>query len=135
MAYTAAGGFVLGSLFTYISASAFVFTEHFGMTPTHFSYLFAANSVGLIVGATLANRLAARGATPARVTYIGLGVHVLAGMLLYLAVTAGMANLPVYAALLAVAIGALGLVFGNLTALTMNAGGSEERHSWRLHFT
>ncbi|GAB2779361.1 multidrug effflux MFS transporter [Halomonas shantousis] len=125
MAYTAASGFVLGSLFTYISASAFVFTEHFGMTPTHYSYLFAANSVGLIVGGMLANRLAARGTTPARVAYIGLGVHALAGALLYLAVTAGMANLPVYAALLAVAIGALGLVFGNLTALTMNAGGAQ----------
>lgn len=123
MAYTAASGFVLGSLFTYISAAAFVFTEHFGMTPAHFSYLFAANSVGLIVGGTLANRLSARGMPPARVTYIGLGVHALAGAFLYLTVTAGMANLQVYATLLAVAIGALGLVFGNLTALTMNAGG------------
>lgn len=125
MAYTAAGGFVLGSLFTYISAAAFVFTEHFGMTPTHFSYLFAANSIGLIVGGTLANRLSLRGTTPARVAYIGLGVHALAGALLYLTVTAGMAKLQVYAALLAVAIGALGMVFGNLTALTMNAGGTQ----------
>ncbi|MGQ0336033.1 multidrug effflux MFS transporter [Halomonas elongata] len=123
MAYTLAGGFVLGSLFTYISASAFVFTEHFGMTPTHFSYLFAANSVGLILGGTLANKLAAGGMTPARVTFIGLGLHALAGTLLFLAVMTGMATLEAYAALLAVAIGALGLVFGNLTALTMNAGG------------
>lgn len=123
MAYTLAGGFVLGSLFTYISAAAFVFTEHFGMTPTHFSYLFAANSVGLIIGGTLANKLAAGGMTPARITFIGLGLHALAGTLLFLAVMTGMATLEAYAALLAVAIGALGLVFGNLTALTMNAGG------------
>lgn len=125
MAYTAAGGFVLGSLFTYISASAFVFTEYFGMTPTHFSYLFAANSVGLILGGTLANVLAGRGMTPARVTYIGLGVHAVAGGLLSLAVTTGVAGLEVYVALLGLAIGALGLVFGNLTALTMNHGGPQ----------
>ncbi|WP_052383913.1 multidrug effflux MFS transporter [Litchfieldella xinjiangensis] len=125
MAYTAAGGFVLGSLFTYISAAAFVFTEHFGMTPTHFSYLFAANSVGLIIGGIVANKLSARGMTPARVTYIGLGMHALAGALLSLAVTSGMATFKVYVGLLAVAIGSLGLVFGNLTALTMNHGGRQ----------
>ena len=125
MAYTAAGGFVLGSLFTYISAAAFVFTEYFGMTPTHFSYLFAANSVGLILGGVLANVLAGRGMTPARVTYIGLGVHALAGALLYLAVTSGMGTFEVYVGLLAIAIAALGLVFGNLTALTMNHGGRQ----------
>ncbi|PSJ22609.1 Bcr/CflA family drug resistance efflux transporter [Halomonas sp. ND22Bw] len=124
MAYTLAGGFVLGSLFTYISASAFVFTEHFGMTPTRFSYLFAANSVGLILGGTLANKLAAGGMTPARVTFIGLGLHALAGALLFLAVMTDMDTLAVYGTLLGVAIGALGLVFGNLTALTMNAGGA-----------
>lgn len=124
MAYTLAGGFVLGSLFTYISAAAFVFTEHFGMTPTHFSYLFAANSVGLILGGTLANKLAGRGMTPAQVTLVGLGLHALAGALLFLAVMADMATLEIYGVLLAVAIGALGLVFGNLTALTMNAGGA-----------
>lgn len=125
MAYTAAGGFVLGSLFTYISAAAFVFTEHFGMTPTHFSYLFAANSVGLIIGGMLSNALSARGLAPVGVTYIGLGIHALAGALLYLVVMADMATFEAYVALLAVAIGALGLVFGNLTALTMNAGGAQ----------
>ncbi|REC95590.1 multidrug effflux MFS transporter [Kushneria indalinina] len=125
MAYTLAGGFVLGSLFTYISAATFVFTEHFGMTPTHFSYLFAANSVGLILGGTLANILAGRGMTPARVTYLGLGVHALAGGLLALAVAAGMGTFEVYVALLALAVAALGLVFGNLTALTMNHGGRQ----------
>lgn len=125
MAYTVAGGFVLGSLFTYISAAAFVFTEHFGMTPTHFSYLFAANSVGLILAGALANALAGHGMTPARITYIGLGVHALAGALLTLAVTSGMGNFEVYVGLLAIAIGALGLVFGNLTALTMSHGGRQ----------
>lgn len=34
-----------------------------------------------------------------------------------------MVTFEIYVALLGVAIGALGLVFGNLTALTMNVGG------------
>lgn len=100
-----------------------MFTEHFGMTPTHFSYLFAANSVGLIIGGMLSNALSSRGMTPTGVTYIGLGLHALAGALLYRAVMTDMVTFEIYVALLGVAIGALGLVFGNLTALTMNVGG------------
>ena len=125
MAYTAAGGFVLGSLFTYISAAAFVFTDHFGITPTHFQLSVCRQSVGLIIGGMLSNALSARGMTPAGVTYIGLGIHALAGALLYLVVTTDMVTFETYVALLGVAIGALGLVFGNLTALTMNAGGAQ----------
>lgn len=53
------------------------------MTPTHFSHLFAANSVGLIIGGMLSNALSSRGMTPTGVTYIGLGLHALAGALLY----------------------------------------------------
>ena len=59
MAYTLAGGFVLGSLFNYISASAFVFTGHFGLSATQFSYLFAGNSVALVLGGMISNRLLA----------------------------------------------------------------------------
>lgn len=125
MLYTLAGGFVMSALFTYISGAAFIFTEYFSLSPAMFSYLFAANSVGLILGGTLSNVLLSRGATAARVTYIGLGIHALAGGLLYVAVLAGAASLTVYAGLLAIAIGALGLIIGNLIALTMNNAGPQ----------
>ncbi|MCG6538873.1 multidrug effflux MFS transporter [Pseudomonas sp. KSR10] len=125
MLYTLAGGFVMSALFTYISGAAFIFTEYFSLSPALFSYLFAANSVGLIIGGMLSNALLSRGATAARVTYLGLGVHALAGGLLFIAVLAGVAPLPLYAGLLGIAIGALGLIIGNLIALTMNNGGAQ----------
>ena len=119
MAYTLAGGFVLGSLFSYISGSAFVFTQHFALTPTQFSLLFAGNSVALVLGGQLGDVLQRRGMREQRILFGGLGVHAAAGLALAIAVQADAAPLPAYAGLLALAIGSLGLVFGNLTALTM----------------
>lgn len=125
MAYTLAGGFILGSLFTYISASAFVFTQHFDFTPTQFSYLFAANSIALVVGGFLSNKALSLGSTPQRVTLVGVVLHVLAGLALFLLIQADGAGLIAYCVLIGLAIGALGLVFGNLTALTMGDAGKQ----------
>ncbi len=125
MAYTLAGGCILGSLFLYISSSAFVFTEHFRLTPAQFSYLFAANSVALVLGGHVGNVLLRRGVHPRHTLYIGIALHGLAGLGLYLIVQAGGASLEVYIALLAFAVGALGLIFGNLTALTMASAGRQ----------
>lgn len=125
MAYTVAGGAVLGSLFAYISGSAFVFTEHFGLTPTQFSYLFAANSIALVIGGQVSNRLLKRGVAESSIMFRGIGVHALAGVALFAVVRLGESSLWTYACLLAVGVGALGLVFGNLTALTMAHAGRQ----------
>lgn len=125
MAYAMAGGFILGSLFTYISASAFVFIQHFGLTATQFSYLFAVNSVALVIGGMISNRALARGASPQAITLAGVSLHVLAGLTLLLLIQMDNASLTAYCVLLGSAIGALGLVFGNLTALTMGDAGKQ----------
>lgn len=125
MAYTLAGGFVLGSLFNYISASAFVFTGHFGLSAAQFSYLFAGNSVALVLGGMISNRLLGTGCTAGGIMLAGITVHALAGWVLFCSVQAGDASLGVYAGLLAVAVGALGMIFGNLTALTMSHAGQQ----------
>lgn len=125
MAYVLAGGFVLGALFTYISGAPFVFTQHYGLDPQQFSYLFASNAVCLVLFGAAANAMLKRGASEQRGMYIGLVLHTLAGAGLWLA--AGSLALPLwgYAALLTLAIGSLGLVFGNLTALTMAHAGPQ----------
>ena len=125
MLYTLAGGCVMASLFSYISSAAFVFTDHFALSPTVFSYLFAANSIALILGGTLSTVLLARGTPPIRVTLGGLVLHTLAGGVLYLLALEGIATLWVYSMLLAFAIGSLGLILGNIVALTMSIGGSQ----------
>ena len=125
MAYTLAGSFVLSSLFLYISHSAFIFTQHFDLTPSVFSYLFAGNAVSLVIGGQLSTSLLKRGFTETRVTYIGLCLHLLSGALLFVIVQLGLASLWSYATLIALAIGSLGLIFGNLTALTMHHSGKQ----------
>lgn len=123
MAYTLAGGFILGSLFIYISASPFVFTGHFGLSPTTFGYLFAGNALSLVIGGQFANWLLRKGFHERRAMYLGIALHGLAGLFLLGLVLAGQAVLWAYIGLLALALGSLGIVFGNLSALTMaNAG-------------
>lgn len=124
MLYVAAGGFVLGSLFAYISQSPFVFTGHFGLAPSQFSYVFAANAAGLIVGGQINDRLIRRPGAERGTMILGLAVHTLAALALFLSVRTGVATVWVYAVLLFVAIGALGLVFGNLAALSMAGAGA-----------
>lgn len=124
MAYTLAGGFILGALFVYISVSPFVLIEHFGMTPQHFSYFFASNAVGVVVAGQLSLWLIQR-LGEQRVLLAGIAVHAFAGLALLLAVLLGWAGLAVYLALLGLSVWTLGLVFGNLTALTMAQAGEQ----------
>lgn len=46
--YSLSGGIAQSGLFAYITASPLVFIEHFGLSPTHYSWLFGANAVGII---------------------------------------------------------------------------------------
>ncbi len=124
MAYTLAGGFILGALFVYISVSPFVLIEHFGMTPQHFSYFFAANALGIVAAGQLSLWWTRRWGEQ-RVLLAGIAVHALAGLALLLAVQAGVAGLGIYLGLLGLSIWTLGLVFGNLTALTMAQAGEQ----------
>jgi len=124
MAYTLAGGFILGALFVYISVSPFVLIEHFGMSPQHFSYFFASNAVGVVVAGQLSLWLIQR-LSEQRVLLAGIAVHAFAGLLLLVLVLLGWAGLGVYLALLGLSVWPLGLVFGNLTALTMAQAGEQ----------
>lgn len=46
--YSLSGGIAQSGLFAYITASPLVFIDHFGLSPTHYSWLFGANAVGII---------------------------------------------------------------------------------------
>lgn len=46
-------GFASAALMAYISASPFIFQEHFGLTPMEYSLCFAGNAVGLVAGSSV----------------------------------------------------------------------------------
>lgn len=54
------GGMTFSGLFSYLSASSFLFQETYGFDAQQYGMLFAANSLGLVIGVQIAARLAAR---------------------------------------------------------------------------
>jgi len=72
------GGMTFSGLFSYLSASSFLFQETYGFDARQYGLLFAANSVGLVLGVQTASRLAARFG-PQWVLAFSTAVLVLAG--------------------------------------------------------
>ncbi|WP_374760865.1 multidrug effflux MFS transporter [Microbacterium jiangjiandongii] len=54
------GGMTFSGLFSYLSASSFLFQQTYGFNPQQYGLLFAINSVGVVLGVQTASRLAAR---------------------------------------------------------------------------
>ncbi|WP_375138698.1 multidrug effflux MFS transporter [Microbacterium halimionae] len=54
------GAMTFSGLFSYLSASPFLFQQGFGMDPQQYGIVFAVNSVGIVIGVQTASRLAAR---------------------------------------------------------------------------
>ncbi|WP_026553995.1 multidrug effflux MFS transporter [Arthrobacter sp. 35W] len=51
------GGLNFGALFTYLSASTFLFQDTFGFTPQQYGLLFGINSLGVVAGVQIAARM------------------------------------------------------------------------------
>ncbi|KKW68106.1 hypothetical protein AAV94_06385 [Lampropedia cohaerens] len=124
MVYTLASGILFGSFIVFISSSAFVYTGHFGLTPSEFSYVFAANAACVIAGGFVSRDLLRRQWPVARIALLGIAVHALAGLVLSVLIHQTDVTMVLYAGLLVLSTGALGLVIGNLTALTMSHAGT-----------
>jgi DHA1 family bicyclomycin/chloramphenicol resistance-like MFS transporter len=54
------GGMTFSGLFSYLSSSPFLFQGSYGLDPQQYGLLFAANSLGVVLGVQAASRLAAR---------------------------------------------------------------------------
>ena len=42
------GGFGMAAFFAFLASSSFIYIDHYGLTPTHFSIAFSVNAVGFI---------------------------------------------------------------------------------------
>jgi DHA1 family bicyclomycin/chloramphenicol resistance-like MFS transporter len=54
------GGMTFSGLFSYLSASSFLFQDVYGLDPQQFGLLFAVNSLGIVLGVQASSRLARR---------------------------------------------------------------------------
>jgi DHA1 family bicyclomycin/chloramphenicol resistance-like MFS transporter len=115
-----AGVLALGSsvMFSYIAMSSFVLQHQFGLNAQAFSLVFAANSVGLMIGGRTSTLLLRR-CGPSRVLRIGVVAQALSCAVLVVA-AALHADLRVLLAPLWLAILSVGLIMPNSTALALD---------------
>lgn len=117
--YALASGFTFGGLFIYVTTSPFIFISIFGLTPTQFGYIFALNAIAMILIGQLNLRLL-NFYSAIKLLYFGLFCFISIGILLLILVNLnGLANLFIYWLLLGLGLAMLGLITGNITAVTM----------------
>lgn len=122
MGLTLVGGLGMSSFFVYLTNAPFVYTGHFGVTPTQFSLLFALNAVGFFGATQMAGPLAARvGLTKA--VFAGTALFaVFSGLLLLVTLTTDV-SLPVLVALLFLGNAGLGLVIPTASVMALDPHG------------
>lgn len=114
--------FGVASFFTYLANSSFVLIDHYGLTPTHYSFAFSVNAVAFIGAAQLTGRLGARYGL-ARVVKVAVTGYAATMLLLLLLSLAGVDRLDVLMVMLFVGYGFLGLVIPSSAVLAMDEHG------------
>jgi len=77
-------GFASAALMAYISASPFIFQNHFGLTPMEYSLCFACNAVGLVAGSSVVMRIKNLEMATRRSTFVLVAMAVFSSLALLL---------------------------------------------------
>lgn len=115
-------GLTMAGLFSYVSGSAFVFQEQFGLDEQQFALLFGAGAVWLI-GATQLNPVLLRRWSPAQILVAGTLGGASAGAVLVVVAATGAGGLPGVAVPLWAVLAANGLALPNAPALALSRHG------------
>jgi MFS transporter, DHA1 family, multidrug resistance protein len=117
---TLSSSFSMAGLFVYIGSSSFVFIDHFGLTSTIYSLVYAGYAGGMMIGAQVTVQLLNRW-TDRQLLYFGLWLHAGSAAALLCATLGFGAGLYVTGALIFLVVVSLMLVVGNGIALTMES--------------
>ncbi|WP_417464082.1 Bcr/CflA family multidrug efflux MFS transporter [Kordiimonas sp.] len=112
--YSMSGGAAFSSMFAYITGSAFVLIEYYGVAPENFGFIFGANAAGFIIMSQVNRALLKRYSYHA-IFHTGLKVLVGAGALLAIGGIIGV-PLPFFLAPLFVFVASLGVISPNSMA-------------------
>ena len=109
--YSMAGGAAFSSMFAYITGSAFVLIDYYGVKPEHFGYYFGVNALGFIIMSQV-NRVLLKHYSYTAIFHTGLKVLLGAGVALAIG---GLASvpLPLFLIPLFVFVAALGVISPN----------------------
>lgn len=119
MGLTMIGGFGMASFFVFLASASFVYTRHYGLSPTGFSLAFAANAIGFFTASQFAAPLGQRFGLD-RLIPVALTVFAGTAVALALLVWAGLDALPVVMAGLFLANAALGLVLPSSAVMALD---------------
>lgn len=113
--------FSFGTMFAYVSASAYVLQSHYGVSPLQYSLIFATNGLGMFVAGLLNARLV-RSIDPLVLARVGNAGLVL-GALGLLVTTLADGPLAIVLVLLFLVVTSMGLNMANNSALAMGHSG------------
>jgi DHA1 family bicyclomycin/chloramphenicol resistance-like MFS transporter len=113
----ASAGLAFASMFAYIAGATFVLQEIYRLSPQEFSFVFGANSIGIVTLGQLGGRLIHR-LPAATVLGIGLAQNLVGAACLAASVGFGL-GLPMVLVSLFVMVSAVGLIFPTASALAM----------------
>ncbi len=112
MGFIAAASMSFAGLFAFVTASPFLYLEHFGLTPSLYPLVFGVNVVAMVAANRLNIRLL-RWRTPLQNLRLGLAIQLAAGTGLALVVITGLASLATMVPLIMLFAGTIGLIAPN----------------------
>ncbi|WP_355662153.1 Bcr/CflA family multidrug efflux MFS transporter [Halomonas salifodinae] len=123
LGYICATSMTFAGLFAFITASPFVYLQHFGVSPSHYPLLFGANVLTMLASNRLNMHLLSR-YTPQQNLRLGLGIQLVAGLGLVAMMASGLESLWLVVPLIMLFAGTIGLVAPNaITCLLDNFPG------------
>jgi DHA1 family bicyclomycin/chloramphenicol resistance-like MFS transporter len=116
------GAFGISSFFIYLANSSFVLIQHYGLTPTQYSFAFSVNAISFFGFSQLNGRLAARFGL-SRVMRVGVTGFALSVLTLLVLMASGIDGMFVLIGVLFVGNGFLGLVIPTSAVLALDEHG------------
>lgn len=115
-------GLIYGALFSYISASSFVFQTEFHMSVQNFSLLYALNGIGIALGSALPGRLSKNHSILSQTWFAFAGAGILS--LILLASSFLWHNLFLVIGLVFLIVIFIGMLLTTITSIIMNSNSS-----------
>ncbi|PVE24246.1 Bcr/CflA family drug resistance efflux transporter [Microvirga sp. KLBC 81] len=116
------GGFSQASFFAYLAGSSVIFIEHYGLSPSHYSMIFASNAIAFI-GSAQFNSILMRRFGAERLVRTAISGFVALVSLLFILTLAGIDNAYVLWGLLFLSFGCLGYVIPSTAVLALEEHG------------
>jgi DHA1 family bicyclomycin/chloramphenicol resistance-like MFS transporter len=116
------GGLGMASFFAFLASSSFVYIEHYGLTPTAYSFAFSVNALGFIGGSQFAAKLGTRFGM-GRVVIAATSAYALFTTLLMILTLAGIDSFTILVSLLFLGFAAMGLVIPSTMVLALEDHG------------